>query len=115
MTLTKLHNHLGLSTLMSLSKLKMHIHDEHMEKETKTRMKRMFIQRTESARAGASSSQHLPIPEAPPIAAYSQPSDTSSVNNITTVATIRRGTVAAINVYLLIIIILRWICIVVIV
>jgi hypothetical protein len=83
MTLTKLRNRLGLSTLTSLSELKMHIRDEHMQKETKTRMKRMFVQRTESARAAASSSQHLPIPEAPPIAADSQPSDTSSVDNTT--------------------------------
>jgi hypothetical protein len=37
--LMKLHNHLGLGTLTLLSELKMHIHDEHMQKETKTQMK----------------------------------------------------------------------------
>ena len=69
MTLTKLRNRLGLSTLTSLSELKMHIRDEHLQKETKIRMKRMFIQRTESAGAATSSSQPLPIPDVPPIIA----------------------------------------------
>jgi len=42
----------------------------------------MFIQHTESAHAAASSSQHLPIPEALPTAADPQPPDTS-VDNTT--------------------------------
>ena len=84
MTLTKLRNRLGLGTLTSLSELKMHIRDEHMQKETKTRMKHMFIQRTESARPAALSAQPLPIPEPPSIITTSpadpQPSNASNAN-----------------------------------
>jgi len=41
-TLTKLRNCLGTETLTFLGELKMHIHDEHMRKETKTQMKCLF-------------------------------------------------------------------------
>jgi hypothetical protein len=42
----------------------MHIRDEHMLKETKVRMKRMFIKRTETAHA-SSSAQPIVVPEGP--------------------------------------------------
>ena len=48
-TLTKLRNRLGTETLTSLGELKMHIRDEHMRKETKTRMKRLFSIRAQAA------------------------------------------------------------------
>ena len=49
MTLTKLRNRLGTSTLSSLAELKMHIRGEHQENSTtKTRMKNMFDHRSKT-------------------------------------------------------------------
>jgi len=61
-TLTKLRNRLGIETLTSLSELKMHIRDEHVQKETKKRMKRMFVTRSEAARTANKTQQPLPPP-----------------------------------------------------
>lgn len=58
-TLTKLRNRLGVDTLTALSELKMHIRDEHLRKDTKTRLKRRFATRSTSAAAPAA-------PEPPP-------------------------------------------------
>jgi hypothetical protein len=66
-TLMKLRNRLGIDTLTSLSELKMHIGDEHIQKETKKWMKQMFISRSESARTASTTQQplHPPVPEPP--------------------------------------------------
>jgi hypothetical protein len=61
-TLTKLRNRLGIETLTSLSELKMHIHDEHVQKEIKKQMKRMFVTRSEAARTANKTQQPLPPP-----------------------------------------------------
>lgn len=52
LTLTKLRSRLGTSTLTSLGELKMHIRDEHMRKETKKRMKRLFASRLQTLGPG---------------------------------------------------------------
>jgi hypothetical protein len=41
-TLTKLRNRLGTETLTSLSELKMRVRDEHLQRETRGRLKRRF-------------------------------------------------------------------------
>jgi hAT family C-terminal dimerisation region len=61
-TLTKLRNRLGIETLTSLSELKMHIRDEHVQKETKKQMKRMFVTCLEAANTANKTQQPLPPP-----------------------------------------------------
>ena len=61
-TLTKLRNCLGNEALTSLSELEMHIHDEHVQKGTKKRMKQMFVTRSEAARTANKTQQPLSPP-----------------------------------------------------
>jgi hypothetical protein len=63
-TLTKLRNRLGTKALSSLGELKMHIRDEHVRKEAKTRMKRLFTARAQSA--GLTGAPN-PVAEAAPV------------------------------------------------
>jgi len=73
-TLTKLRNRLGTETLSSLGELKMHIRDEHIRKETKTRMKRLFATRAQASGLALPGNP----PEAPPVQAEELPDAVSS-------------------------------------
>lgn len=59
-TLTKLRNRLGVDTLTALSELKMHVRDEHLQKQTKERMKRVFAERSKAQPTAPSTSQPPP-------------------------------------------------------
>lgn len=68
-TLTKLRNRLGTTTLNALSELKMHIRDEHLRKQTRKRLKRVFATRNETVQTPSTN----PIPSTSTTTAMTTP------------------------------------------
>jgi hypothetical protein len=84
-TLTKLRNRLGMQTMTAISELKMHIRDENIRNQTKTRLKREFATRTSPSStvdrsAAALSTETYPEPQHDDIAGGGGHPDTEPSN-----------------------------------
>lgn len=75
--LTKVRNRLGTNNMVILAELKMHIRDEHAQKDTKRRLKRVFQVRTDAEKVAAAAAALL---QSPPLPASLQQPEASTMD-----------------------------------